>query len=223
MPQFASESVTPDALPPIVLLVDHDRDMLDTYSACFENAGLWIATAADPDEGLAAVDELKPDLVVTDGYVGEQRGAAFVQALKHDADREPVPVIVLTGQPSDHVSPGISRDADLLLVKPVLPETLLTGVRQVIAVAHELRQRSERVFHRGRQQLETPSQLASESADISKRAEPVRRSCPRCGVSLKWSERGTIGGLQYDYYDWCRHGCGLFCYEANAQRWLKLA
>jgi hypothetical protein len=34
-----------EAIPPIVLLVDDDRDTLDMYSTHFEREGLWVASA----------------------------------------------------------------------------------------------------------------------------------------------------------------------------------
>jgi hypothetical protein len=36
--------MTTTEIPPTVLLVDSDRDMLDTYSRRLEADGLWVAT-----------------------------------------------------------------------------------------------------------------------------------------------------------------------------------
>ena len=49
------------------------------------------------------------------------------------------------------------------------------------------------------------------------------RACPKCGSALEWLERGTISGVEYDYYRWCLKGCGLYCYDRRAGDWIKLA
>lgn len=53
--------------------------------------------------------------------------------------------------------------------------------------------------------------------------EAKERRCPRCSGRLDWVEQGTIGGTRYDYYRWCLKGCGLYCYDATAGQWVKLA
>src|SRR3954466_10925666 len=84
-------------IPPIVLLVDDDRDALATYSAFFEASGVWAATSTAPDEALDAVEELKPDLIVTAlGFDGE---TDLVHSLRSRADTRHIPLILLS--PSD--------------------------------------------------------------------------------------------------------------------------
>ena len=53
-------------VPPIVLLVDDDRDTREMYSMFFESSGMCVATAANPGEAMDAVEQLQPDVVVTD-------------------------------------------------------------------------------------------------------------------------------------------------------------
>ena len=55
--------------------------------------------------------------------------------------------------------------------------------------------------------------------------ETAVRPCPSCGTRLEWLEPGTVAGVEYDYYRWCEHGCGLYCYQRSApagRRWVKL-
>jgi hypothetical protein len=63
------------------------------------------------------------------------------------------------------------------------------------------------------------------SATLRGRSEgsPNARGCPNCGVTLEWTERGVLAGVEYDYYKWCPNGCGLFCYDRHARHFLKLA
>jgi CheY-like chemotaxis protein/endogenous inhibitor of DNA gyrase (YacG/DUF329 family) len=207
-------------VPSIVVLVEDDADTLDMYAEYFELSGLWVAKSRTPSDGLAKVLELRPDLVVTDlGFAGED-GAPLVEAIKGRPETQDVPVIVLTGQSSEHVPASVLASADLCLVKPVLPDALLMDVQRLIALSHTLRDRCRR------------ASSPVEKAQVEGRAHvpPVRprlpdvrdRPCPQCGRPLEWIERGRIGGAEYDYYRWCSQGCGLQCYDRTAGKWVKL-
>ena len=122
------------AVAPTVLLVEDDRDTLDMYSTFFEMSGMAVSTSTSPADALEAIGRRRPDAVVTDlGFTGVDAGSAFVHALKSHAGTQPIPVIVLSGRSIDQVSAATLAEADLCLVKPVLPDALLANVQRLIA------------------------------------------------------------------------------------------
>lgn len=130
------------AVPPIVLLVDDDRDTLEMYHAYFEASGFWVSTCSVPTEALDAVDDIHPDIVVTDiGFAGRADGADLVHALKGNEATRDIPIIVLSGRDRDHLPAGVIDTADLCLVKPVLPDMLLEEVRALLNRSHEMEPR----------------------------------------------------------------------------------
>ena len=138
----AKDSELVSAVPPIVLLVDDDRDTLEMYHAYFESSGLWVSTCMVPTEAVDAVDELQPDIVVTDvGFAGRPDGADFVHTLKNAEATRGIPIIVLTGRDRDHLPAGLLAAADLCLVKPVFPDTLLEQVQALLQRSRESRRR----------------------------------------------------------------------------------
>jgi two-component system phosphate regulon response regulator PhoB len=222
-----ARTLPPDSIPPVVLLVDDDPETLDMYSTYFEQAGLWVAGLASADEAVEAVEELKPDAIVTDiGFGGRPEGVAIVHALKEDPVTAAIPLIVLTGRGEEEVPAQTAREADLILIKPVLPDALLSRVRELIARSHELRIRSSAAQVKATGLIEKSQRLLGKSARIAAARESTERSCPSCGKRLEWLERGAISGIEYDYYRWCTNGCGLYCYDRTAragQNWIKLA
>src|SRR3982750_1939830 len=97
MPPSLFKSPT-NSLPPIVLLVEDDRDTLDMYSSYLESAGLWVATATSPSAGQAHARELRPNLLVTDiRFGGEPTGIDLVHAIKQDVQTAHIPILVLSG------------------------------------------------------------------------------------------------------------------------------
>jgi CheY-like chemotaxis protein len=211
------------SVPPIVLFVDDDPDTLELYSGYFESQGLWTVTATDPSEALAVVSELKPNLVVADiGFGDQPRGLELISHLRAD-DRLPyTPIMVLSGRPKDELRQSRSNGADLVLAKPCPPQTLLERGRHLLNVSRELRERSRATTERGRQQRERSDDLMAQAKESASRVVPIRR-CPSCQGMLEWVERATLEGQEYDYFHWCRNGCGLYCYKPRSQDWIKLA
>jgi DNA-binding response OmpR family regulator len=211
-------------LPPIVLLVEDDHDMLDMYSTYFEADGVWMATAETPDEGLGAIEELRPDIDITDvGFDGEPRGVTFVQTIKERADTCDIPLIVLTGLPTTDLPAEMRHVADLFLRKPVPADTLLLNVRRLLESSHTLRARGDRARARVPPLVKKSSELVNRSRAIGNQVEAAVSRCPACRQPLEWVERGSIEGREYDYYHWCLRGCGLYCFDRTAATWIKLA
>ncbi|HET7698747.1 MAG TPA: response regulator [Vicinamibacterales bacterium] len=212
-------------MPPIVLLVEDDADTRDMYSLFLETSGMWVATAADPTAAADAVVELKPDIIVTDlEFHGERQGGLeFAQALKRDSATSHVPVVLLSGRAPRDLPGEQRRDADLFLVKPVLPEDLFTHIGALLQRSRELRRLNEAACTRAAGLVQKSTELLARSREIDSRVDLTSRRCPVCAQRLQWVETGRIAGIEYDYFHWCDSGCGLYCYDRQGQRWVKLA
>jgi CheY-like chemotaxis protein len=211
-------------IPPIVLMVDDDPNTLELNSAYFESSGLWVATSSAPAEALDAVQELKPDAIVTEvGFHGEPLGVELVHALKSAESTKGIPIVVLSGSPATELPAPTRAEADLCLIKPVLPDNLLQNVRRLIVDSHQLRERSDRAGAKTAELVNRSERLLTLAAQMADRGSAPVRTCPECATPLEWIEQGQIGGVTYDYYRWCTSGCGLYCYDRDASHWVKLA
>jgi CheY-like chemotaxis protein len=212
-----------ESLPPIVLLVDGDPDALQTHSQYLEAAGLWVATASDPRDAVSHVRELRPNLVVTDMmFAGESTGADLVRAVKKDTRTSHIPVMLLSNTPVDHL-PSETPDVDLVLVKPVVPSVLYQRGRALIAASATLRERSNAALDRAQELMNQNLATRQRNRVFVEKLQNRPRECPTCGSPLDWLERGSIGGVEYDYYRWCLQGCGLYCFDRRSKHWVKLA
>jgi len=210
-------------LPPIILLVEDDRDTLDMYSTYFEVSGVWVERSSTPEDALESVTELRPDLVITDVmFKGRPTGLDFLHVMKARSATWGIPVVLLSTESDDRL-PSVARDeVDLCLVKPVLPNVLLAHAGSVIQRSREARARSDDVRARAAAlQRRSDDHLGRARALAAALAQP-NRPCPRCGTPLAWRERGHLNGVEYDYYGWCARGCGLYCFNRGAASWLKL-
>lgn len=69
-----------------------------------------------------------------------REGAAIVDAIWHVGGLNGTPIIVLSGCEADRLPSQTTRDANVVLVKPVLPGALLSQIRRLLAKGHELQQ-----------------------------------------------------------------------------------
>ena len=82
---------------PKILIVDDDREILGAIDDILASKGYTIFTAGNGIEGLAAVDNETPDLVITDISMPDMEGIEFIKKL---AQRKlHIPVIAMSGNP----------------------------------------------------------------------------------------------------------------------------
>jgi CheY-like chemotaxis protein len=218
------EGAAGGSLPDIVLLVEDDRDTLEMYSSYLESAGLWVATATNPTEGQSHARELRPNLLVTDiGFGGQLTGVDLVRAIKRDQQTANIPVMVLSGTAVEDLPSDMQDEADLVLLKPVMPDELLNRGKALIGSGAKVRTRSMAARQRTCSLVDQTLATRERCQEFVEKLSKWPRPCPNCASRLEWLERGTIGGVEYDYYHWCLNGCGLYCYDRRAADWVKLA
>jgi len=90
-----------------------------------------VGQAADGNEALTLIRELKPDVVVMDLKMPVKNGLTAIQEVKN-SDPE-IPVLVLTSFPDDEmVISAIQLGANGVMLKDSPPEQLLKSIRDVV-------------------------------------------------------------------------------------------
>jgi DNA-binding response OmpR family regulator len=111
-----------------VLVVDDETDFLVTYERLLRREGYEVVTATSRATGLAALAGELPHLVISDLRLPDGDGLDVVRAAR--AARDPVPVIVITGYPSDETRrAALAAGATTFLAKPFAAAVLLAAIR----------------------------------------------------------------------------------------------
>ena len=113
-----------------VLVVDDDEAIVELVRIWLENAGYDVTTAPDGASALAAVEDVRPDIVVLDVMMPATSGLDVLRELRMGGD---LPVIMLTarGTEQDRVL-GFALGADDYMVKPFSLAELVERVRAVL-------------------------------------------------------------------------------------------
>ena len=118
-----------------ILLVDDDPDFVEAVRVIVESGGYQVRVAYDGQEGLDAVAEEKPDLIVLDVMMPVMNGHAACARLKADKATASIPIILLTAV-ADRVTTSTYTHRDMLeseaedyMPKPVEPAELLALIK----------------------------------------------------------------------------------------------
>jgi two-component system, OmpR family, alkaline phosphatase synthesis response regulator PhoP len=118
-----------------ILLIDDDPDFVEAVKVIVENGGYEVRVAYDGAEGLEAVAEEKPDLIVLDVMMPVMNGHEACAKLKADPQTAKIPIILLTAV-ADRVTTSTYTHRDMLeseaedyMPKPVEPAELLALIK----------------------------------------------------------------------------------------------
>ncbi len=118
-----------------ILLIDDDPDFVEAVRVIVESGGYAVRVAYDGQEGLAAVAEERPDLIVLDVMMPVMNGHETCARLKGDPATAGIPIILLTAV-ADRVTTSTYSHRDMLeseaedyLPKPVEPAELLELIK----------------------------------------------------------------------------------------------
>ncbi len=126
-----------------ILVVDDDRDILDSLRVILEGNGYEVRTAKNSREALTALQEKKPDLMLLDIMMAtETEGFNLAYELQKKPEYENLPIVILTSflgkvreegpEKFQHIL-GEQWPAKWLFEKPVDTKKLLAKIEGILS------------------------------------------------------------------------------------------
>ena len=118
-----------------ILVVDDEKDLIETLKYRLEDAGYIVLVALDGLEGLEKAKEFVPDIILLDIMMPRMDGYQACRALKHDSGTKHIPVVILTakGQEIDKQK-AKEAGADGYIVKPFEGKDLIKKLNEFLKV-----------------------------------------------------------------------------------------
>ena len=183
-----------------VVVVDDDFRIAGIHAAYVDKVDGFqaITQAHTAAEAIAAVDRLRPDLLLLDLYLPDEHGLELVARLRRDG-HPPVDVIVISAaKDADSVRAAMQGGALHYLLKPfgfpALRDKLLSyaQMRSRLSALHEPDQRSvDRIFGA----LRAPDQLAGAKGRSPHTLEAVERLLVSSGQEVSAAEVAEVTGM----------------------------
>jgi DNA-binding response OmpR family regulator len=118
-----------------ILLVEDDPMIVRMYQRKLENDGFKVSLAFNGEEGLAAVKNDRPDIILLDIMMPKMNGIETLKAVKADALTKDIPVIILTNlgdRPEDVQKCKELGAADYLVKANVQLKELSEKIKSII-------------------------------------------------------------------------------------------
>lgn len=116
----------------LILVVDDEPDIAETYAMLLDVYGYETVTANDPVEALALMSSRLPDLIISDCMMPNMDGVEFSVRVKANPDSRPIPIILMSGAPERNNLNNLSYE--VFLRKPVLFEKLMPEIRRLLGL-----------------------------------------------------------------------------------------
>jgi DNA-binding response OmpR family regulator len=119
-----------------VLIVDDDRDVLESMNVAFMSEGATTVLASDGNEAVRVCYDDPPDLVILDMMLPRRSGFLALEKIKGRED-SPLVIMVTANEGKRHQAYAESLGVDRYLLKPVPLERLLSVAAELIAKLDE--------------------------------------------------------------------------------------
>ena len=117
---------------PLVLLVDDDERVREVVRINLEFEGYTVREAADANEGLAAIDEAKPDLVLLDVMMPQVDGWEMLRLMQERYGVGAIPVVMFSGKANGEAEQqAANRGAQGFIGKPFDLQQLVDRTKQL--------------------------------------------------------------------------------------------
>ena len=117
-----------------VLLIDDEAYICQIVETCVEMFSDWKPVVVPCcEEGLAAVENIRPDVILLDMIMPNMDGFAFLKALQANPEFANVPVILLTGrvdltEPQKIAQLGVKG----AIAKPFNPIQIVSQIKRIL-------------------------------------------------------------------------------------------
>lgn len=118
----------------VVLIIDDDKDIIETTSALLEYEGFKVHAAETVEEGMGMIETVSPDVILLDIMFPEKKTRGFDAASEIKEKHPSLPIIALTAINREYAFDFEKEDikADEFINKPVETETLVKLIKKYV-------------------------------------------------------------------------------------------
>ena len=116
---------------PVVLIVDDDAGLRAALRTSLESDGIEVREAGNAQEGMAALEDEPPNLILLDVRMPEMDGWEMLSLVRERHGLEAMPVVMFSGS-ENGADEAEERGAQAFVGKPFDPEKLLASTRQLL-------------------------------------------------------------------------------------------
>ncbi len=118
-----------------LLIVDDEKDIVETLQSRLHKEGYEIVVAFDGEEALLKVKNDNPDIILLDLMLPKRNGFDVLKEIREKHTDKWRPIIIISAQAElDSVKQCYDLEADHYLTKPCTMENILKGIKTMISL-----------------------------------------------------------------------------------------
>jgi CheY-like chemotaxis protein len=118
---------------PTIFLVDDDKNFREVIREILELEGYTVILAENGAVAQTLLQQLIPDLILSDSLMPVMTGLELLQAVKADIRFKFIPFVLVAGNSTENFTRGAHMlGADTVLVKPVTTHELLSTIDNLL-------------------------------------------------------------------------------------------
>lgn len=119
---------------PVVMLVDDEIGALKLMGIMLERGGFGVVEVRDAGQCLDCVDDVEPDLIITDIMMPGMNGIDLCKILRLRIGTRATPILILSARgDAESIIHGVEAGATDYLHKPILHHELLSKIREILS------------------------------------------------------------------------------------------
>ncbi len=115
-----------------ILIIDDDLAMQTVLEIALREAGYRVILAGDGQEGLAKLNELNPDLIISDIMMPQMDGVETFDRMKEHLQEEGIPILIMTALSRKPWFADLEAEGAVILQKPFDIEKVLQLVHDML-------------------------------------------------------------------------------------------
>ena len=120
-------------MPEKILIVDDSDDTREMMTKLLELESFTVVTAEDGCIGLNIAELEQPDIIITDINMPNLNGIEMIRILRKQPQFSSVPIMAITAYGHGVAAEAVAAGANHATTKPVEFETLIGGIRKLLA------------------------------------------------------------------------------------------
>ena len=125
-----------------ILIIEDDKDIVDTMRIILESKAYQIRAAYNGKEGYAEIEKKVPDVIILDVMMStDTEGFDLAYKLQRNPEYKKIPILMLTSFPQMMAEKGPEKFQHILgegwpvtmfFEKPIAPEKLLSAIEEIL-------------------------------------------------------------------------------------------
>ena len=116
-----------------IFVIEDDDIVRDTIELLLRYKGFQVLTSSNGLDAISKIEEFKPDLILTDIFLGESDGRVICQSVKNNPATHHIPIIIMSGAATEIYNTIIGVGANDIVLKPFDETTLMSRVERQLS------------------------------------------------------------------------------------------